>query len=111
MLTFFRFLWSAFSAWLTALQEWRKTQIRSLAGESWSTISGANVNNGVFIFPAPIQGKKGPHSREMLITIPKGKWPAIVIVLFPKNKPYTLFHYTTPTTKNFIILIPVLLYV
>ena len=54
--------------------------------KSWSTISGANMNNGVFIFPAPNSRQKKPHFMEMSMIIPKEKWPVIVIPLFPKSK-------------------------
>ena len=47
--------------------------------KSWSIISRANMNNGVFIIPAP-------NSTEMSMILLKGKWPAIVIPLFQKNK-------------------------
>ena len=47
--------------------------------KTWCTISGANMNNGVFISPAPNSRKKDPHFMEMSMIIPKEKWPTIAI--------------------------------
>ena len=56
--------------------------------------NGANMNNGVFISPAPNSRKKVPHFMEMSMIIPKEKWPAIVIRLFQTKRELIirLFH-------------------
>ena len=48
--------------------------------------------------------KKGPHYGEMLIIIPKEKWPVIVTALFPKNNGhihYSIIPLPPPRTSSF----------